>query len=38
MSTDFETNRPARELPDAVWQRMESLLPPRRARRGTRTR
>ena len=34
MSTDHNTPRRSWELPDAVWQRMEPLIPPRKSQEG----
>jgi putative transposase len=34
MSTDSDTKRAAWELPDAVWQRMEPLIPPKKGKTG----
>ena len=34
MSTDHEPKRASWELPDAVWQRMEPLIPPKKSKEG----
>lgn len=34
MSTDNHTTLASWELPEAVWQRMESLIPPRKSKEG----
>jgi hypothetical protein len=34
MSTEPETKRPSWELPNAVWQRMEPLIPPKTGTEG----
>jgi putative transposase len=34
MSTDHEPKRASWELPYAVWQRMEPLIPPKKSREG----
>jgi transposase len=34
MSTNSDTNQASWELPEAVWQRMEPLMPPRKSKEG----
>ena len=34
MSTDTDTTQASWELPEAVWQRMEPLMPPRKSKEG----
>ena len=34
MSRESETKRLSWELPDAVWQRMEPCIPPKRGKEG----
>jgi transposase len=34
MSTDTDTTQAAWDLPEAVWQRMEPLIPPRKSTEG----
>jgi len=34
MNTDLETKRASWELPEAVWQQMEPLIPPRKSKEG----
>jgi transposase len=34
MSSDTDTTQASWELPEAVWQRMEPLIPPRKSKEG----